>query len=420
VSRLRIRIELSRGGVGVPLHKLASVISETQRFLTLLAEDVGIENGKGEWLGFDFDPASLDFTAEYIGPVKAEQVQAFNAAFEGTTSLRRATIAQFARITESIREDEVVGFGLFTSDEGDQPSEWHCLSRRDALRIAGEIQVLLNAAGEAGQPSHLPAVRDPNLESRAFAHRRERGADTAGVVEYVRNVEANLSGRIHRLEDRVEQHSGVIRNLEGQWGTTEASLRNLVSNIETFCEQASRQIERVAPAALPAASSRRLVRRWWPVAAAAAVLVVAAVLFGTWSWGSRPARAPESVQASAPAAPPAAAAPAPAPAPPPPAVMRIDLEALDTAWVSLLDAEGNQLIYRTLQAGDTRSVEVADSATLRTGNAGALRVRLDGKPIGPLGPAGGVREVLFSHGTYRFPEAGGRDGAPPANLPLDR
>lgn len=425
MSRLRIRIELSRGGVGIPLHKLASVIGDTQKFLTLLAEDVGIEKGKGEWLGFDFDRASLDFTAEYVGSVTGDQVKAFNAAFDGTTSLRRDTIAQFARITEAIREDEAIGFGLFESDQGAEPAQWHCLSRRDALRIAEEIQILLSASSEFGQATHLPAAGDPSLETHVFGHRRERGLEDGHVADYVRHVEENLSGRIQRLEERVEEHSGVIQNLDAQWASSEASLRNLVSNIETFCDQASRQIERVAPAALPAAStgSRNLLRRWWPALAAGVVLLAAVLLFHTpggespQADGGNPAASlPVSVTAqtveaaSPPGSPSAGIAALPgasgeAPSGPPTAAagppMRIDLEAREMTWVSLLDGDGNKVIFRTLEAGETRTAELP-MATLRTGNAGALIVRLNGQPIGSLGPRGGIREVEFKNGHYRL------------------
>src|ERR1700726_1311365 len=98
MPRLRIRIELNRGGMGVPLHKLASVVDEAQKFFHMLAEDVHIDKGRGAGLGFEFDHESLNFTAEYVGPVTEEQVAAFYAAFDGTTSLRRSTIAQFAHI----------------------------------------------------------------------------------------------------------------------------------------------------------------------------------------------------------------------------------------------------------------------------------------------------------------------------------
>src|SRR6185437_15308397 len=123
MARLRIRIELSRGGVGVPLHKLASVVDEAQKFFHMLAEDVHVDQNKGEWLGFDFDNESLNFTAEYVGPVTPGQVEAFYAAFDGTTPLRRATIGQFARITEAIGEDELIGFGLYQSEGEPEPTE---------------------------------------------------------------------------------------------------------------------------------------------------------------------------------------------------------------------------------------------------------------------------------------------------------
>src|ERR1044071_7397867 len=105
MARLRIRIELNRGGVGGPPPKLGHVIDEAQKFFHMLAEDVRVDETKGECLGFDFDHESLNFTAEFVGPVTPEQVAAFHSAFDGTTPLRRATIAQFARIADAIEED---------------------------------------------------------------------------------------------------------------------------------------------------------------------------------------------------------------------------------------------------------------------------------------------------------------------------
>src|SRR5579864_2602914 len=101
MARLRVRVEMNRGGVGVPLHKLASVVQESHTFFQMLAQDVHIEKDRGEWLGLEFDNESLNFTAEYVGPVSAGEVQAFSAAFDGVTTLRRATIAQFTRIADA-------------------------------------------------------------------------------------------------------------------------------------------------------------------------------------------------------------------------------------------------------------------------------------------------------------------------------
>src|SRR5579871_6241922 len=154
MARLRIRIELSRGGSGVPLQKLASVAEAAQEFFEMLAEDIHLP--PGQWVGFDFATQSLNFTVEFVGRVTEEQVNQFYAAFDGQTPLRRDTIAQFALITEKIGENELIGFGLYSSDTEIEPSEWRCLSRTDAVRISEEIQSLLRDNPDS--ESRLPAV----------------------------------------------------------------------------------------------------------------------------------------------------------------------------------------------------------------------------------------------------------------------
>ena len=253
MSRLRVRIELNRGGVGVPLNKLASVVQQAQSFFRMLGDDVHIDQSQGDWLGFDFDHESLNFTAEFVGAVTQEQVAAFHAAFDGTTPLRRATIAQFARIADAIEEDEVIGFGLYLN-EGDDPGEWRCLSRRDALRIAEEIQVLLGA-GQVGQDSHLPAAADVSTSARYMFGRRDRGVEAAKLTGAVREVEASLSKRISRLEDEVADHSGHIQDLRSKSVEAEQSMGRLLSAVEGFCEQAATRLENVTAPALASAAA---------------------------------------------------------------------------------------------------------------------------------------------------------------------
>jgi hypothetical protein len=252
MSRLRVRIELNRGGVGVPLEKLASVVQQAQSFFRMLGDDVHIDQSQGDWLGFDFDHESLNFTAEFVGPVTPEQVAEFHAAFDGTTPLRRATIAQFAHIADAIEEDEVIGFGLYLND-GDDPAEWRCLSRRDALRISEEIQVLLGA-GQSGQETHLPAVADVRTNARYLFGRRDRSVEAAKLAGAVREVEASLSKRLGRLEGEVADHSSHIQDLRLKSVEAEHSMGRLLSAVEGFCEQAANRLETVAAPALSTAA----------------------------------------------------------------------------------------------------------------------------------------------------------------------
>src|SRR5437016_9836776 len=189
MARLRIRLELNRGGVGVPLEKMARVVDEAQRFFRMLGEDVHIDKDSGDWLGFDFDHESLNFTAEFVGPVDATQVRDFYAAFDGVTQLRRATIAQFAHIADAIGEDELIGFGLYQDDRQSEPGEWRSLSKREALRITEEIRMLLDRAGDGDGESRLPAALDPGAAASLFRDRREHG----GLAERVARLENEMT-----------------------------------------------------------------------------------------------------------------------------------------------------------------------------------------------------------------------------------
>jgi len=283
MARLRVRLELNRQGAGVPLDKLASVVEETRKFFHLLAEDVHIEAGRGEWVASDFDTGSLNFTAEYMGPVTAEQVHAFGAAFAGATSLRRATIAQFTRIADFLGEDELVGFGLYQSDEETEPSEWRCLSKRDAQRFGQEIQLLAQASGESQVETALPAVMNGSVAGRRlFKDRREREALAADPSKLIRELESNLSRRIGLLEGEVAAQTRKLREIGTTPDATDERFKRLLSAMETFWAHAPRQMPLLpapapveAPPALTAKDSpivpAKKPGRWWMGAVAMAV-----------------------------------------------------------------------------------------------------------------------------------------------------
>ena len=247
MARLRVRLELNRRSAGVPLDKLASVVEETRKFFHLLAEDVHID-GEHEWVASDFDPESLNFTAEYSGAVTAEQVRAFGAAFAGATSLRRATIAQFTRIADFLGEDELVGFGLYQADAETEPSEWRCLSKRDAQRFGQEIQLLAQAAGDSQPETSLPAVNGSVAGRRLFKDRREREALVAGdPAKLIREVESNLTRRIDLLESEVAMQARKLKETRQIGPAADADgtnerFKQLLSALEKISDQGPKQM----------------------------------------------------------------------------------------------------------------------------------------------------------------------------------
>jgi outer membrane biosynthesis protein TonB len=318
MNRLRIRVELNRRKAGVPMQAMVSVVEETHKFFQLLAKDVAIEADRGEWHASNFDPESLNFTAEFDGPASAEQIRAFGSAFGGATSLRRDTIAQFTRIADFIGEDELVGFGLYKSDQESEPSDWRCLSRMDAMRFADEFRLLAKDTGDSAKDP-LPAVMNGSVgKRRLFKDRREREALAPDPARQIRDVESSLSRRIAVLEGELQTQARKVQTLENTPDADEKFLK-MLSLMESAWAHAPQQLALSAPESPQLVPERRgsRVARGIGVAVACAALILAAAklpqiakfpkLFGL-------KRAPQSVQSAlAPRAPQHTMAPLPTP-----------------------------------------------------------------------------------------------------------
>jgi hypothetical protein len=86
-----------------------------------------------------------------------------------------------------------------------------------------------------------------------FSDRRGRGLEAAKWAAYVREVEANVDRRITRVEQALEGQSGLIEDLHSKSVSTEDSVRKLLTAVEGFCAQTTRQLEAISPpAAAPA------------------------------------------------------------------------------------------------------------------------------------------------------------------------
>jgi cytoskeleton protein RodZ len=117
--------------------------------------------------------------------------------------------------------------------------------------------------------------------------------------------------------------------------------------------------------------------------------------------GGPPAAAsnPPAAAANAPAAPQTAmATPQAPPAPAAPAgdsgpgtAGRIEIRATADCWVQVRAPDQSIVFSRVLKSGETYRVPGRSGLVMRTGNAGALTIVVDGKPVPSLGPLGTLR-----------------------------
>jgi hypothetical protein len=73
----------------------------------------------------------------------------------------------------------------------------------------------------------------------------------------------------------------------------------------------------------------------------------------------------------------------------------VEISATEPAWVQV-SSEGKTVFTGTLEPNQSQQIPTAATATLRTGNAGGVEVRWNGKSVGPLGPKGQIRVVRFT------------------------
>ncbi|MGH9673295.1 MAG: DUF4115 domain-containing protein [Bryobacteraceae bacterium] len=150
-----------------------------------------------------------------------------------------------------------------------------------------------------------------------------------------------------------------------------------------------------------------------PAAWLVGMVIVCSAAYSVWlRW--RPAPPADIVAAAAPVASPAAKPanpeplpPAPEPAPeakpanPAPASngVVVEIRANKPVWV-MLTADGKRIFAGTLNPSQSRRLHASEIVRLRTGNAAATEMTWNGNEIGPAGPEGHVRTVVFHRDRY--------------------
>jgi cytoskeletal protein RodZ len=73
----------------------------------------------------------------------------------------------------------------------------------------------------------------------------------------------------------------------------------------------------------------------------------------------------------------------------------LNLSATEKTWIQITSG-GKEIFSGVLQPSQTKTLTGTDVAKLRIGNAGGLEIQWNGKTIGPVGPRGQVRVVVFT------------------------
>ncbi|MEZ5284734.1 MAG: DUF4115 domain-containing protein [Vicinamibacterales bacterium] len=83
-----------------------------------------------------------------------------------------------------------------------------------------------------------------------------------------------------------------------------------------------------------------------------------------------------------------------------PGTLRVAIVATSACWLSA-NADGEQIAYRVLNAGERVTMDVTREAVLRIGEPGNLRVTIDDRVVQRMGPPGTPATLRITPDTYR-------------------
>ena len=87
----------------------------------------------------------------------------------------------------------------------------------------------------------------------------------------------------------------------------------------------------------------------------------------------------------------------PEPAPPPSTqALRLDVQVLEKTWIKVTSDGNNQSPGEVLEPGMTRKFTADNSLFISIGNAAGLTLKINDKPLRPLGKSGQVRSVTIT------------------------
>jgi hypothetical protein len=182
MALLRIRIELQRPRQGIEMPKLAELARETQKFLRLVAEDVGLDI-EGTWVAQDFYNQGIGFDATFqTSDIDDPEAQSYVHAVEQVVSVgpdsnwyvprvRPVTLIQSAKIARIAGDDELVRIGFYN---GSAPAvTWKPLHKSRAAAIIEHFQEWIEYRGMAQGVIHslYKESQPPYFDLRDLASR---------------------------------------------------------------------------------------------------------------------------------------------------------------------------------------------------------------------------------------------------------
>lgn len=245
MARLRIKIELNPGGVGVRLDKLAKITEEVEKFLRSLAQDCGAAVAPGEWLAKDFYDGSFGSQVEFVRNVEPPEAVKFNNGIRFFSRFKRDhlppdyssdTIRQFIEIGDAIDTDEIIKVGVFDDVEaeviGSTEPAWEQITKLVTANVEAVFHeeycyegALQGKLGTWYKDSNYFNLRDLASGGLIKCFYRSDIYDQIYGLYDDKDAVVNLTGQI-----TAERASGAVKEMRIAWAKSYAPLTDAEFN----------------------------------------------------------------------------------------------------------------------------------------------------------------------------------------------
>lgn len=228
MSDIRTRIILNKGRHGIPLHKLADIAKEAERFFECLGADCNFKDSDDKWLALNFANGSLEFDVAYRGSATADQTllckRNLQAIITGTATPRNnqsgvshKTFSHFANLSLYLEAGENIAFGLYSNGE-EQPEVWKDVTQHNLTVLRNELLNEIRSHGAIHGTIHAivrdhkkPYVEIRDLESKLLVKCYYKPEQYEEIVAALKPQDATVyvSGEIN-----VTRHDHKIESIE--------------------------------------------------------------------------------------------------------------------------------------------------------------------------------------------------------------
>lgn len=180
MARLKVRFVINQGRHGAPMAKLGQIAEQTERFLRVFANDLGLNAKLGDWLAADFRNSSVEFQAELPHEVSPAVAQLFSTGLEVLADfdpeseglngrVSEAAALEYSKIGTLIDPDEIIRMGVITPHKS--APHWRDITYSAFTRIRRELEQPISASGAVQGILHawFKEAREPHFQLRELA-----------------------------------------------------------------------------------------------------------------------------------------------------------------------------------------------------------------------------------------------------------